>query len=156
MNIRPATMDDYAQLCELFDEVDRLHRETRPDVFRKPDGPVRSRERIAHLVDGSDAAILVAERDGMLSGLAVVLEIAGASHPLRVDRRVVEIGTIVVRADARRQGIGRSLMAASLQWAKVRGADHVEISVYAFNEDALRMYEAAGFTMLHHRLKLPI
>jgi shikimate dehydrogenase len=156
MNIRPATTNDYEQLCELFDEVDGLHREARPDVFRKPDGPVRSRERIAHLVDGPEAAILVAERDGVLSGLAVVSEIAAAAHPLRVPCRVVEIGTIVVRANARRQGIGRALMAAALQWAKARGADHVEISVYAFNDDALRMYETAGFTMLHHRLKLPL
>jgi len=48
MNIRPATIDDDEQLCGLFDEVDRLHREALPNVFRKPDGPTRSRERIAH------------------------------------------------------------------------------------------------------------
>jgi GNAT superfamily N-acetyltransferase len=68
---------------------------------------------------------------------------------------VVEILTIVVRQSARGQGIGRALIGASLDWATLHGADHVEISVYAFNDDALRIYAAAGFKMLFHRLLLP-
>jgi hypothetical protein len=48
------------------------------------------------------------------------------------------------------------LIAASLEWAKQRGAEHVEISVYAFNEDALRLYAAAGFKTLLHRLMLQL
>ena len=35
MNIRPAVMSDYDQLCELFDEVDALHRDTLQS-FRTP------------------------------------------------------------------------------------------------------------------------
>jgi GNAT superfamily N-acetyltransferase len=147
-------MTDYEQLCELFEEVDILHREARPEIFRKQDGPARSRERLSHLINGPTETILVAERGGRLLGLAVVLESPGSINPLHVPRRVVEILTIVVRKSARGQGIGRALIGASLGWAKQRGADHVEISVYAFNEDALRIYTAAGFRMLFHRLML--
>jgi diamine N-acetyltransferase len=156
MKIRPAVMTDYEQLCELFDEVDILHRESLRDIFRKPDGPARSRERVSHLISGPSGTILVAEHTGCLLGLAVVLENAVSANPLHVPRRVVEIITIVVRESARGQGIGRLLMGASLEWAKQHEAEHVEISVYAFNEDALRMYTAAGFTMLLHRLVLPL
>jgi GNAT superfamily N-acetyltransferase len=123
MKIRPATVSDYNQLCELFDEVDALHRETRPDIFRKPDGAPRSSEWVSSLI----------------------------SHG---PRRVVEIVTIVVRKSARRRGIGKSLIGASLVWARERGADHVEISVHAFNQDAMRAYAAAGFEMSVHRLLL--
>ena len=63
---------------------------------------------------------------------------------------------MVVRKDARRQGIGRSLIEAALQWARQRDVTAVEISVYAFNEDAVRAYVAAGFTMSVHRLMLPL
>jgi hypothetical protein len=38
--------------------------------------------------------------------------------------------------------------------AKERGADHVEISVHAFSEDAMRAYTTAGFQMSVHRLLL--
>jgi len=156
MKIRPASMADYEELCGLFDEVDILHREGLPDIFRKPDGPPRSRERVAHLIGGPAGTILVAEDSGPLLGLAVLWENPVSTNPLHVPHRVVEIVTIVVRRSARGQGVGRRLMDACLEWAKQRGAAHVEISVYAFNADALRMYAAAGFTMLSHRMTLPL
>lgn len=156
MEIRSANITDYEQLCELFDEVDILHREALPDIFRKLDGPARSRERVVHLIGGPAGTILVAEHDGRLLGLAVISATAASANPLHVPRRVFEIVTIVVRKSARGQGIGKLLMGASLEWAKQHGAEHVEISVYAFNEDAVRMYTAAGFTMLRHRMMLPL
>jgi GNAT superfamily N-acetyltransferase len=154
MKIRPAAVSDYDQLCELFGEVEALHWQARPDIFRKPEGPPRSMERVSSLIGGPASAILVAERSGVLLGLAVVVEQPMSANPLHVPRRVVEIVAIVVRKSARRQGIGKSLIGASLIWAKERGADYVEIAVHAFNEDALRAYTAAGFQMSVHRLLL--
>jgi diamine N-acetyltransferase len=156
MEIRPAIITDYEQLCELFDEVDILHREALPAIFRKSDGPARSRERVVHLISGPAGTILVAEHNGRLPGLAVISENAASTNPLHVPRRVFEIVTMVVRRSARGQGIGKLLMGASLKWAKQHGAEGVELSVYAFNEDAARMYTAAGFTMLRHRMMLPL
>jgi diamine N-acetyltransferase len=156
MKIRPAQMSDYDQLCELFDEVDLLHRETRPDTFRKPDGPVRSVEHVSKLIGEDTSTILVAEGQDRLLGLAVVAAREVAAHPLLVPRQLVEINTVVVRKDARRQGIGRSLIEAALHWARQREVTAVEISVYAFNQEALRAYMAAGFTMSVHRLTLTL
>jgi GNAT superfamily N-acetyltransferase len=122
MKIRPATVSDYDQLCELFDEVDALHREARPDIFRKPDGAPRSSERVSSLISGPASTILVADRGGVLLGLAVVVEQPTSANPLHVPRRVAEIVTIVVRKSARRRGVGKSLIGASLAWANERGA----------------------------------
>ena len=156
MEIRPAIITDYEQLCELFDEVDILHREALPAIFRKSDGQARSRERVVHLISGPAGTILVVEHDGRFQGLAVISENDASTNPLHVPRRVFEIVTIVVRKAARGRGIGKLLMSASLKWAKQHGAEQVEITAYAFNEDAVRMYTAAGFTMLRHRMVLPL
>jgi ribosomal protein S18 acetylase RimI-like enzyme len=154
MKIRAAVASDYDELCELFNEVDAIHRDRLSDIFRQPNGPPRSRERVSSLISGPASTILVAERHNVLLGLAVVVEMPASTNPLHVPRRVVEIVTVVVRKFARGQGIGKSLIRASLAWAKQREAEHVEISVYAFNEDALRVYTAAGFEMSVHRLLL--
>jgi len=42
--IREAAADDYEVLCELFDEVDALHRDNLPQIFQKPTGPVWEQE----------------------------------------------------------------------------------------------------------------
>src|ERR1700755_3373425 len=102
MKIRPAVMDDYDQLCELFGEIDTLHWEALPDTFRKSDGPARSRERVSHLINDPSSTILVAERGDNLVGLVVAQEMPESPNPLRVPRRTVEIITVVVRKSARR------------------------------------------------------
>ena len=39
-------MGDYDALVALFAELDEFHRRARPDVFRRFDGPARTREQI--------------------------------------------------------------------------------------------------------------
>jgi diamine N-acetyltransferase len=151
-DVRPATEGDYEQVCMLFDELDEFHRIARPEFFKKPEGEVRSRDDLARLLDGEGRTILVAESPERLVGLAVVLLRRPSTNPLLVRRCVVEIDNIVVHRWARRQGVGRSLVAASVDWASEHGADHVEIAVHHFNQGAIRFYEALGFGMSVHRL----
>ena len=153
-DIRPAAEGDHAQLCDLFDELDELHRKLRPDIFRKSAGDARSRDDLAALIAGEGGTILVADRGGRLLGLAVALLRSPRSHPLLVARKVVEIDNVVVHHAAQRQGIGRRLVLACIDWARQRGADDVEIGVHDFNTGAIAFYAAMGFEMSVHRLRL--
>jgi hypothetical protein len=38
ISVRKATAKDYNSLCELFDEMDALHRDNLPHIFQKPGG----------------------------------------------------------------------------------------------------------------------
>jgi GNAT superfamily N-acetyltransferase len=153
--IRPAVADDHVQLCELFDELDQLHRDARPDIFRKPAGDARSRADMAGLIAGEGGTILVADGGNGLVGVAVAL-LRSPSHPLLVARRTVEIDNIVVRRGHRRHGIGRLLVAACVAWGRERGADDVEVAVHDFNTAATAFYAALGFEMSVHRLRRPL
>jgi GNAT superfamily N-acetyltransferase len=154
--VRPAAAGDYPQLCELFDELDALHRDARPDIFRKPAGDARSRDDIASLVAEEGGTILVADSGDRLLGVAVALLRRPLSHPLLVARKIVEIDNVVVRRGYQRQGIGRRLVAGCVEWAKHRGADDVEIAVHDFNIGAAAFYAALGFAMSVHRLRRPL
>lgn len=152
-DIRPAAEGDQAQLSELFDELDELHRQARPDIFRKSAGDARSRDDLAALIGEDGGTILVADRGGRLLGLAVALLRSPRSHPLLITRKVVEIDNVVVHRAAQRHGIGRRLVLACVDWARQRGADDVEIGVHDFNTGAIAFYEAMGFEMSMHRLR---
>jgi len=68
--IRPATPDDYEAICEVLDEVDALHREALPHIFRKPEGPVRERADILEQVAGGiNMGLFVAEASGQVVGV---------------------------------------------------------------------------------------
>ena len=68
INIRKASSDDYNNLCELFDEIDVLHRENLPYLFQKPEGPVREKEYFSELLTDKSVGFFVAEVDKKLVG----------------------------------------------------------------------------------------
>ncbi|HET7573035.1 MAG TPA: GNAT family protein [Gaiellaceae bacterium] len=86
------------------------------------------------------AAVFVAERDdGALVGR---LSVARDTHP--ASAHVADLGLMVAK-DARRQGIGRALLGAAVDWAGGAGVRKLELHVFPWNEAAIALYEAFGF-----------
>jgi RimJ/RimL family protein N-acetyltransferase len=86
------------------------------------------------------AAVFVAEtEDGEIVGR---LSLARDQHPS--SRHVADLGLMVARSH-RRQGIGRALLAASVDWARANGVQKLELHVFPYNEAAIRLYEQFGF-----------
>jgi GNAT superfamily N-acetyltransferase len=55
------------------------------------------------------------------------------------------IEELVVDGDARRQGVGRALIQAALEWARAQGCSEVEVSTDQGNADAQAFYRRLGF-----------
>lgn len=86
------------------------------------------------------AAVFVAERpDGTL---VVRLSIARDTHP--ASSHVADLGLMVAKT-ARRQGVGKALLEAAVDWARASGVRKVELHVFPWNEPAIRLYEQFGF-----------
>ena len=88
IQIRRAVRADFDALCLLWESVDDLHRQARPELFRAPEGPRRDPAWFERVIDWPDSEVLVAENpDGGLDGLAVLLvrgpSAAALSRPSR-------------------------------------------------------------------------
>lgn len=92
-------------------------------------------------LDGPDLS-LCAERDGVLVGSA------GLHAVPRVRRRHAAMLGISVAAEAQRQGVGTALMQALCdhadRWAQLL---RLELTVFADNAHAIRLYERFGFVV---------
>jgi GNAT superfamily N-acetyltransferase len=154
--IRQATMGDYDTLVALFDELDEFHRLARPDVFRRFDGPARTRGQIEQWLGGPGSTVLVAEIDREVVGLAVLLTRSPSAFAGAVPLKVIELDNLVVHSGRRGQGIGRRLIEAIVDWSRGQGASHVGVAVHVFNRDARRFYESAGFAPSIDRLVLAV
>lgn len=97
------------------------------------------------------AAVLVAERDdGELVGR---LSVGRDPHP--ASAHVADVG-LMVAIDARRQGVGRALLDAAVDWARTAGVRKLELHVFPWNEAAIALYddfgfEREGFRKAHYR-----
>jgi GNAT superfamily N-acetyltransferase len=71
-----------------------------------------------HLISQDDALLIVADEAGCPVGYLLAFD----HRALFANGHVAWVEEIAVRADRRRQGIGRQLMQACEQWAQARGA----------------------------------
>jgi ribosomal-protein-alanine N-acetyltransferase len=86
---------------------------------------------------------LVALADGGLAGFAV-------ASWLRQEA-AAEIEGLVVDEKYRRQGIGRTLIVACMDWAAKSGASSMRLEVRASNAAALALYRRHGFSAVGRR-----
>jgi ribosomal protein S18 acetylase RimI-like enzyme len=152
MTIRRATAQDYEALCEIIEEVDALHREALPHIFRESGGPARDRIYMLGLLADEDHGLFVAEIEGQAAGYVHVTVRDAPPIPILVPRRVALVDNLVVKEAYRRSGLGRALMGRAERWAQARGAADVELTVYDFNEAAIAFYESLGYEAFSRRM----
>ncbi len=159
LRVRLAQSTDYHAACRLWAEADALHARERPDRFRPTDQPARSRRLFdAHLAD-TDQALFVAEVDGNVVGLVRVQALERPEVPdvpALTPRRYAMVQELVVAQTHQRRGIATRLMTEAHRWARHRGLTQIELSVYEFNQPALRLYSKLGYTTDSRRLSRPL
>jgi L-phenylalanine/L-methionine N-acetyltransferase len=138
--VRPADPSDAEQLTRLAEAVS-----AEPEGWLiSSGGEWRSvgeeRRYLKALRRYPHAAVFVAERDdGALVGR---LSVARDAHP--ASAHVADLGLMVAK-EARRQGVGRALLEATVAWARGAAIRKLELHVFPWNEAAIRLYEQFGF-----------
>jgi GNAT superfamily N-acetyltransferase len=97
----------------------------------------RARIAIADAISDQSSAVLVAEHRGELLGLCTAY----------LDMNSVRFGSrcwvedLAVSPEHRSRGVGKALLAAAKDWARERGASHLELDSSDLRADAHRFYE---------------
>ena len=102
--------------------------------------PERARRAIADAIGDPSAAVLVAEHRGELLGLCTAyLDLNSVRYGLRC-----WVEDLAVSPGHRSRGVGRALLDAARDWARKRGASHLELDSSDARADAHRFYEREG------------
>jgi ribosomal protein S18 acetylase RimI-like enzyme len=157
--VRPVEPSDVPQIVELYAEVDELHRQHHPELF--PSGRVvRDSARIERALADPQSALLVGSLAGdearTVSGLLRIVDVQTPEGRILAPRRFGQVDELVVAALARRHGLATALLAAAEEWAHERGLKSLEVTVWAFNQEAQGLYQNAGFDVLRHYLSKPL
>jgi ribosomal protein S18 acetylase RimI-like enzyme len=145
IQVRKAAATDYEALCELFDQVDALHRDNLPQIFQKPNGPIREHDYYLGLIADENVGLFIAEAAEKLLGFVHVVLRDAPPIPIFVPRCVAVIDGIGVKSEAQRRGIGQTLSKTASEWAIARGATSIELNVYNFNQPAMAFYQSLGY-----------
>jgi GNAT superfamily N-acetyltransferase len=112
------------------------------DPLRNQNWPVTyGGEWATGLMADPGSLVLVATTDGVVGHL--IGRFLPASEMWIAPR--AELVSMYVRPEARGRGLAGQLIDAFVAWAHERGAARLEVSAYAANATALRVYERHGF-----------
>src|SRR4051812_37610786 len=125
---------DWPRMVELDRQLARFE--------KLPEPSAEESARLGEMIfDGGRVEALVAERDGVIEGMAIFWESLGSSFRARP---FLFLEDLVVSETARSGGIGDALMRALAQEGVRRGVVRIEWSVPDWNVDAIRFYRRIG------------
>ncbi|GAC1396518.1 MAG: GNAT family N-acetyltransferase [Chloroflexota bacterium] len=145
IEIRAATIADYARANEVFAETFAFHRQAVPWMFRDTADPPPGMSFIKELLAGDSGAFFIAEHRSRVVGYLTIRLSPLVEQPYLVLRQPAIVDNLGVLQEWQRHGIGQKLMHAAEEWARSKGATHVHLNVWEFNYGAMALYDSLGY-----------
>jgi ribosomal protein S18 acetylase RimI-like enzyme len=155
MIVRFAKENELGRVNELRKQVNDIHVEGKPDVF-KPGFGEELRDFVNVIWNDPEQQIVVAEDDGVICGFAVLHHINKPENPFMKERDFIDIDEFCVDKDHRRKGAASAMVSFIKEFAKEKGFSRIELNMWEFNQDALAFYEAAGFKTFRRYMEMMI
>lgn len=140
--IRKANKNDIGRIIELLHQVDMVHHEIRPDLF-KPYTTKYNEQELEALLDNDSKPIFVYD-DGEVLGHAFCQITDVKSHKLLQDAKTLYIDDICVDEKARGKHVGKALYEFVRDYAKSIGCYNMTLNVWEGNAPALSFYKNMG------------
>ena len=143
ITVRPATHADIPALMSLLVQVNMVHHDGRPDLFKGPTTKYTEAELADILPDPATPVFVGVDESGRVLGHGFcVMQRAGGR--LMEAHDTLYIDDICVDESARGLGVGRALYDHILAFAREKGCYNVTLNVWTCNPGAMRFYEKLG------------
>ena len=141
--IRRACEKDIPKIEDLLSQVDLVHHNGRPDIFKI--GKKYNEKELKMLLKDESRPILVAvnEADEVL-GYCFCIYQQHLDNAVLTDIKTLYIDDLCVDETLRGQHLGTKLYEAAVQMAKENGCYNLTLNVWSCNPSAMRFYETMG------------
>ena len=144
LNVRRAEARDIPALMDLLIQVNMVHHEGRPDLFKGPTTKYTEEELRAILADDATPVFVCEDESGRVLGHGFCALQHQANTRLMTEVRTLYIDDICVDSAARGRGVGRALYGRILDHARALGCHNVTLNVWSCNPGAMHFYEKLG------------
>lgn len=141
--IRLAKEKDIDKILDLLSQVDLVHHNGRPDIFKI--GTKYSKEELKDLLSDESRPILVCtDENDEVMGYCFCIFQQHKDDSVLTDIKTLYIDDLCVDEKLRGKHIGKELYEAALKLAKDSGCYNLTLNVWSCNPSAMRFYEAQG------------
>ena len=133
--VRRARTEDIPSILELLLQVDMVHHNGRPDLFKEL-GTIIENEK-------TPLFVCVDEENTVLAHMFCIVK-QELNDSVITDIKTLYIDDICVDEKARGLGVGRTMFLFLKGYAKEEGFYNITLNVWCCNPDAMKFYEAMG------------
>ncbi len=137
-------MRDIPRLLALLVQVDMVHHNARPDLFRGPATKYTAEELKEILCDDKRPIFVSTDGEDRVLGYAFCIVKQAENDSILTDIKTLYLDDLCVDEAFRRQRIGQELYDHCLSYAKEIGCYNLTLNVWADNPGAMRFYEKCG------------
>lgn len=143
MKIRMAKEKDIDRVHALLVQVNALHHDGRPDLFKA--GTKYTDEELRSIFLDANSPVLVAvDDDDEVVGYAFCMLVRHEDSHILTDIRTLYVDDICVDENMRGRNVGKTLYEAVVRLAKERGCYNITLNVWCCNESAMSFYRKCG------------
>ncbi|MBO5316577.1 MAG: GNAT family N-acetyltransferase [Clostridia bacterium] len=141
--IRRAEEKDIPKIGDLLSQVDLVHHNGRPDIFKI--GRKYSDEELVPMLSDDTRPILVAtDENDEVMGYCFCIFQQHKDNSVLTDIKTLYIDDLCVDSALRGKHVGKELYLAAVELAKSSGCYNLTLNVWSCNPSAMRFYEAMG------------
>lgn len=144
MTVRFACEKDIPQMNSLLYQVERVHQQGRPDLFKEGAKKYTDNELKAMLKDKTKPIFAAVDENDVMKGYAFCVFQEHKGDNVLTDIKTLYIDDLCVDENCRGQHIGSVLYEAVKKFAKEQGCYNVTLNVWECNHLARKFYEKEG------------
>lgn len=141
--VRRAVGKDIPSLMELLKQVNKVHYDGRPDLFKLE--TKYSPDELSKIIADNDTPVFVCEGEGgKVLGHGFCVMQRPENTRLLTDILTLYIDDICVDESARGMHVGEAIYEHIIEYACSKGCYNVTLNVWSCNPDAMKFYEKMG------------
>ena len=144
LTVRKATEKDIPKILDLLVQVDMVHHNGRPDIFKGPATKYDEEELRAVIHNEETPVFVCVDETNIPLGHAFCIHRQVIGDSVLTDIRTLYLDDICVDNDARGKHVGKTLYDYVVAYAKKQGFYNVTLNVWTCNQAAMKFYEAMG------------
>ena len=144
IKVRKAAEKDIPKILDLLVQVDMVHHNGRPDIFKGP-ATKYSGEELKEIINNEETPVFVCvDENDIPLGHAFCIHKQVTGDSVLTDIKTLYIDDICVDSGARGKHVGKTLYEYVISYAREQGFYNVTLNVWTCNPSALKFYEALG------------
>lgn len=144
MKVRMAQEKDIPQINSLLYQVERVHQQGRPDLFKEGAKKYNDEQLKEMLKDSTRPILAAVNDDDVMQGYAFCIFQEHKNDNVLTDIKTLYIDDLCVDENCRGQHVGTLLYEAVKKFAKESGCYNVTLNVWECNSSAMKFYQKVG------------